>query len=44
MDQRTQWVQPSCHDNHIDNLLKALDDIGIANTTIVVYTTNNVPT
>ena len=31
------------HDNHIGSLLKALDDMGIANNTIVVYTTDNGP-
>jgi arylsulfatase A-like enzyme len=31
------------HDNHIGNLLKALDDIGVTNNTILVYTTDNGP-
>jgi len=31
------------HDGIIGNLLKALDDLGIANNTIVVYTTDNGP-
>jgi arylsulfatase len=29
------------HDGHVGNLLKALDDLGIANNTIVIYTTDN---
>ena len=29
------------HDGHVGNLLKALDDLGIANNTIVVYGTDN---
>lgn len=31
------------HDDHIGDLLKALDDMGIANNTIVVYTSDNGP-
>ena len=31
------------HDNHVGLLLKALDDLGIAENTIVVYTTDNGP-
>jgi arylsulfatase A-like enzyme len=31
------------HDNHVGVLLKALDDLGIANDTIVIYTTDNGP-
>ena len=31
------------HDGHIGKLLKALDDLGIAGNTIVVYTTDNGP-
>ncbi|WP_425616086.1 arylsulfatase [Anatilimnocola sp. NA78] len=31
------------HDNHIGLILKALDDLGIAENTIVVYTTDNGP-
>jgi arylsulfatase len=31
------------HDNHVGLLLKTLDDLGIANDTIVVYTTDNGP-
>ena len=31
------------HDGHVGQLLKALDDIGIADNTIVVYTTDNGP-
>jgi len=31
------------HDNIIGNVLKAVDDLGIANNTIVVYTTDNGP-
>ena len=31
------------HDDIVGNLLKALDDMGIANNTIVVYTTDNGP-
>jgi arylsulfatase len=31
------------HDNHVGNLLKALDDMGIADNTIVVYSTDNGP-
>ncbi len=31
------------HDGHVGQLLKALDDLGIANDTIVVYTTDNGP-
>jgi arylsulfatase A-like enzyme len=31
------------HDGHIGQLLKALDDMGIANNTIVVYTSDNGP-
>jgi arylsulfatase len=31
------------HDGHVGRLLKALDDLGIANNTIVVYTTDNGP-
>ncbi|QOZ12390.1 arylsulfatase [Bradyrhizobium sp. CCBAU 51765] len=29
------------HDGHVGNLLKALDDLGIANNTIVIYGTDN---
>ena len=29
------------HDNHVGLLLKKLDDLGIANNTIVIYTTDN---
>ena len=29
------------HDGHVGQLLKKLDDLGIANNTIVVYTTDN---
>jgi arylsulfatase len=31
------------HDGHVGTLLKALDDLGIANDTIVIYTTDNGP-
>jgi len=31
------------HDGHVGVLLKALDDLGIANDTIVIYTTDNGP-
>ncbi len=31
------------HDNHVGNLLKALDDMGLADNTIVLYTTDNGP-
>ncbi|HEX4608433.1 MAG TPA: sulfatase-like hydrolase/transferase, partial [Urbifossiella sp.] len=31
------------HDGHVGLLLKALDDLGIANDTIVIYTTDNGP-
>jgi len=31
------------HDGHVGSLLKALDDLGIANNTIVVYTSDNGP-
>jgi arylsulfatase A-like enzyme len=31
------------HDGHVGKLLKAIDDLGIANNTIVVYTTDNGP-
>ena len=31
------------HDGHVGKLLKALDDLGIINNTIVVYTTDNGP-
>jgi arylsulfatase len=31
------------HDDHVGQLLKVLDDLGIANDTIVVYTTDNGP-
>ena len=31
------------HDAHVGKLLKALDDLGIAGTTIVIYTTDNGP-
>ncbi len=31
------------HDNHVGQILKALDDMGIANDTIVIYTTDNGP-
>jgi arylsulfatase A-like enzyme len=31
------------HDGHVGNLLKALDDLGIANNTIVIYGTDNGP-
>ena len=31
------------HDTHVGSLLKALDDMGVANNTIVVYTTDNGP-
>ena len=31
------------HDGHVGQLLKALDDLGIADNTIVVYTTDNGP-
>ena len=29
------------HDNHVGLLLKALDDLGVTNDTIVIYTTDN---
>ncbi len=29
------------HDNHVGKLLKAVDDLGIADNTIVLYTTDN---
>ena len=29
------------HDGHVGQLLKKLDDLGIADNTIVVYTTDN---
>ena len=31
------------HDGHVGQLLKALDDLGIADDTIVLYTTDNGP-
>ncbi len=31
------------HDNHVGNILKALDDMGIADNTLVVYSTDNGP-
>jgi len=31
------------HDGHVGKLLKALDDLGIANNTVVIYTTDNGP-
>src|SRR6266511_2155661 len=31
------------HDGHVGTLLKALDDLGIADNTIVLYTTDNGP-
>ncbi len=31
------------HDSHVGQLLKKLDDLGIANNTIVIYTTDNGP-
>ncbi len=31
------------HDNHVGSLLKALDDMGIADNTIVIYSTDNGP-
>ena len=31
------------HDGHVGKLLKALDDLGIADNTIVVYATDNGP-
>lgn len=31
------------HDNHVGQILKTLDDLGIADTTIVVYSTDNGP-
>ena len=31
------------HDGHVGKLLKALDDLGIADNTIVLYTTDNGP-
>ena len=31
------------HDSDVGKLLKALDDLGIANNTIVIYTTDNGP-
>jgi arylsulfatase len=31
------------HDGHVGQLLKAVDDLGIANDTVVVYTTDNGP-
>jgi arylsulfatase len=31
------------HDGHVGKILKALDDLGIANNTIVLYTTDNGP-
>ena len=31
------------HDGHVGKLLKALDDLGIADDTIVLYTTDNGP-
>jgi len=31
------------HDGHVGNLLKAIDDLGIANNTIVIYGTDNGP-
>jgi len=31
------------HDGHVGKLLKALDDLGIAGNTILLYTTNNGP-
>jgi arylsulfatase len=31
------------HDGHVGKLLKALDDLGIANNTLLVYTTDNGP-
>jgi arylsulfatase len=31
------------HDGHVGRLLKAVDDLGIANNTIVIYTTDNGP-
>ena len=31
------------HDSHVGQLLKKLDDLGIAKNTIVIYTTDNGP-
>ena len=31
------------HDGHVGTILKKLDDLGIANDTIVIYTTDNGP-
>ena len=31
------------HDGHVGQVLKAIDDLGIANDTIVIYTTDNGP-
>ena len=31
------------HDGHVGKILKALDDLGIADNTIVIYTTDNGP-
>src|SRR5215470_17122444 len=31
------------HDGHVGNLLQAIDDLGIANNTIVIYGTDNGP-
>ena len=31
------------HDGHVGLLLKKLDDLGVANDTVVVYTTDNGP-
>jgi arylsulfatase A-like enzyme len=39
----TDYYAENSHDGHVGQLLKALDDFGIANDTIVVYTTDNGP-
>ncbi|MGE0649283.1 MAG: arylsulfatase [Alphaproteobacteria bacterium] len=41
---RTEYMDGMVeHDGHVGKLLKALDDLGIANNTIVIYTTDNGP-
>ena len=43
-DSRTEYADGMIeHDNTVGTILKALDDLGIANDTIVLYTTDNGP-